>query len=97
MHYLSIDHITVYVFLLITLVVGLLAGRAIQDVKEYAIANRVYGTGVLTITFLATFIGGSTIIGTTGNVFRDGIIPIIAPVWPQWSVSCGWPYGLPLG
>ena len=78
MHYLSIDHIVVYVFLLVTLVVGLLAGRAIKDIEEYAIANRVYGTGVLTITFLATFIGGSTIIGTTGNVFRDGILPIIA-------------------
>jgi Na+/proline symporter len=77
-HYLSIDHIVVYVFLLVTLVVGLLAGRAIKDIEEYAIANRVYGTGVLTITFLATFIGGSTIIGTTGNVFRDGILPIIA-------------------
>ncbi|MFM2428271.1 MAG: hypothetical protein RL012_155 [Bacteroidota bacterium] len=78
MHYLSIDHIVVYVFLLVTLVVGLWAGRAIKDIEEYAIANRVYGTGVLTITFLATFIGGSTIIGTTGNVFRDGILPIIA-------------------
>jgi Na+/proline symporter len=40
-HYLSIDHIVVYVFLLVTLVVGLLAGRAIKDIEEYAIANRV--------------------------------------------------------
>jgi hypothetical protein len=41
MYYLSIDHLTVYVFLLITLVVGLLVGRAIQDIKEYSMANRV--------------------------------------------------------
>lgn len=78
MDYLSTDHLIVYAFLLITLVVGLLAGRGIRDIKEYAIANRVYGTGVLTITFLATFIGGSTILGGTENVFRDGILPIVA-------------------
>ncbi len=77
MHYFSLDHWIVYAFLLITLGVGLWAGRGTKDLQEYAIANRVYGTGVLTITFLATAIGGSTIIGTTGNVFRDGIIPII--------------------
>jgi hypothetical protein len=47
---------------------------AIRDIKECAIANVVYGTGVLTITFL----GGSAVIRTTGSVFRAGIIPIIA-------------------
>ena len=78
MHYLSVDHITVYVFLLVTLVVGLLAGRAIRDIEECVIAHRVYGMSVLTITFLATFVGGSTDIETTGNVSGDGIIPMIA-------------------
>ena len=77
MHYLSLDHLVVCVFLLITLVVGLWAGRGIKDIREYAIANRVYGTGVLTITFLATLIGGSTIMGVVKNVFNDGIIPFI--------------------
>ncbi len=89
MNYFSIDLIIIYVFLFITLAIGLWAGRGVKDVREYATANRVYGTGVLTITFLATAIGGSTIIGTTGNVFKDGILailttdvsPVICIVW----------------
>lgn len=76
--YFSLDHWVVYIFLSITLLVGIWVGRDVKDLREYAIANRIYGTGVLTITFLATSIGGSTIIGTTGNVFRDGILAILS-------------------
>ncbi len=82
MHYFSLDHWVVYIFLLITLLVGLWAGRGIKDIQEYAIANRVYGTGVLTITFLATLIGGSTIMGVASNVFTDGVIAAICAVAP---------------
>ena len=82
MHHLSIDHWVVYTFLLITLAVGLWAGRGIKDLQEYAIANRMYGTGVLTITFLATVIGGSSVMGVAGNVFTDGVIAIICAASP---------------
>ena len=54
MDYLSIDYLIVYSFLLITLVVGLWASRGIKDIREYAIANKMYGKGVLTMTILAT-------------------------------------------
>lgn len=43
MHYLSTDHLIVYAFLLITLGVGLRAGRGIKDLRDYAVANRMYG------------------------------------------------------
>ena len=89
MDYFSIDHLIVYAFLLTTLVVGLLAGRGIKNMREYAIANRVYGTGVLTITFLATFIGGSTILGGVENVFKDGILPILA-AWMTPVICIVW-------
>ncbi|MCU0318214.1 MAG: hypothetical protein MUC61_02620 [Amoebophilaceae bacterium] len=47
--------------------------------KGCAIVSRVgSGTGVLTISFLATFVGGGTVIRTTESVFRGGVIPIIA-------------------
>ncbi len=45
-NYLSIDHIIVYGFLIIVLLVGLLAGRKIKDIKDYALANKSYGSGV---------------------------------------------------
>ena len=41
MNILSLDGLIVAAFLLITLVVGLRAGRGIKDIREYAIANRI--------------------------------------------------------
>jgi len=88
MYNFNIDLIVVYAFLLITLVVGLWIGKDVKNIREYAIANRMYGTGALTITFLATLIGSSTVMGVAANVFTDGIVamiscfaPLICMVW----------------
>jgi SSS family solute:Na+ symporter len=78
MSHLSIDALIVYAFLLITLLVGLWAGRGIKDIREYALANKMYGTGVLTITLLATYITGSQGIGYVGYVFDDGLLPVFS-------------------
>ncbi len=78
MNYLGTDHLIVYAFLLVTLLLGLWAGRGVKDIRDYAIANKMYGTGVLTMTFLATWIGGSTVLAVPGIVFEDGIITMAA-------------------
>jgi SSS family solute:Na+ symporter len=77
---LSVDALIVYTFLLITLLVGLWAGRGIKDIREYAIANKVYGTGILTITFLATYIEAWNVIGLPGDVFADGLTQLVPVV-----------------
>jgi len=81
MNYFSIDAIIVYAFLLLTLLIGLWVGRNVKTMKEYAIANKTYGAGVLTMTMLATFITGSQAIGYVGYVFDDGIVPIISTIF----------------
>ena len=43
-------------FLVVTLAVGLWTGRNVRTMKDYALANRSLGVGVLTMTLLATFI-----------------------------------------
>ena len=78
MHYLSLDYLIVYAFLLITLVVGLRAGRGIKDIREYALANRSFGTVALTLTYLATDIGGAFVINGVASAFSLGIIYAIA-------------------
>jgi SSS family solute:Na+ symporter len=78
MNYLTTDAIIVYAFLLITLAVGLWAGRNVKNIKEYAVANKPYGVGVLTMTMLATFITGNQAIGYVGYVFDDGILPLMS-------------------
>ncbi len=74
MAYLGIDYLIVYVFLLITLVVGLRAGRGIQTIRAYAVADKQFGTVALTLTYLATNIAGASIFNITGTIFEQGII-----------------------
>ncbi len=76
----TIDHFIVYAFLLLTLLIGLWVGRKIKDFQEYALANKIYGTGLLTITLLASYIGGWHLFGFPGDIFADGIIHLLITV-----------------
>src|SRR5690349_15567962 len=71
---LTIDQIIVITFLIITLVVGLWAGKGIKDIKDYAIANKSYGTPILLMTLLATMIGGGSTTGDVAQVYKIGIL-----------------------
>ncbi|MCP3659019.1 MAG: hypothetical protein GY830_01350 [Bacteroidetes bacterium] len=70
--------ITIFFFLLTTLIVGLYASRNIKDIKEYTLGNKKFSPSILTLTLLATYIGGGATIGTVGEIYRYGIIIIIA-------------------
>ena len=78
MNYLSFDYLIVYVSLFVTLLIGLRAGRGIKDIQEYALANKMYGTIALILTFLATDVGGQGVINIAGEVGNTGIIMAIA-------------------
>ena len=78
MNYFSIDYLIVYAFLAITLVMGIRAGRGIKDIKDYAIANRSFGTGALILTYLATNLAGASVINGTAGIASEGIIDIFA-------------------
>ena len=80
MYHFGIDHFIVGSFLLITLLIGLLAGRGIKDIREYAIANKMYGTGVLTITFLATYLGGFMTLSVQETILSYGLVAGLAPL-----------------
>jgi len=81
----GIDYLIVYVFLLITLVLGLRAGGGIKDMREYALANKKFGTVALTLTFLATNIAGASVFQLLALVVNDGVIitaALLALVFP---------------
>jgi SSS family solute:Na+ symporter len=78
MLYLSIDYLIVYAFLAITLYIGLRAGKGVKDIRDYAIANKSFGTGALTLTLLATYIAGDSVIGDAGIAYSSGIILAVA-------------------
>jgi Na+/proline symporter len=73
LQFFSINHVMVVVFLLVTLFLGMRASRGIKDIREYALANRIFGTGALTMTMAATYLGGN-IIGTQKNILKYGLI-----------------------
>ncbi|MCP3660118.1 MAG: sodium:solute symporter family protein [Bacteroidetes bacterium] len=61
-------------FLLITLVIGLYAGRGIKNIKDYALGSGRFSTVTLTLTLLATYIGGGGTISTINEIYSIGII-----------------------
>ena len=71
---MAIDQIVVLFFLLITLIIGIVAGKDIKDIKDYAIANKAYNAPILVLTLVATMIGGGSATGYTAQIFTDGLI-----------------------
>ncbi len=78
MNYFSIDYLIVYASLLATLYIGLREGRDIKDLRDYAIANKVYGTSALLLTFLATNLGGGSTLEVVSCIFSDGVIMAVS-------------------
>jgi Na+/proline symporter len=85
MDYLSVDYLIIYAFLIITLVIGLRAGRGIKDMREYAVANRSFGTVALVLTFLATNTG---IVNVVDEIEKTGIIMSVSIILGLAIGSC---------
>lgn len=77
--------IIVGIFLFITLVVGLWAGRNVKTMKDYALANRQFGAMVLTIAFMAILIDGHNTQTLPSRIFSVGLVEIISR--PGMAVS----------
>lgn len=69
----SIDLLIVGVYLFIVFFVGIMAGRNVKDINEYAVAGRSYRSLILFATLSASFIGGGYSSGNAAKVFSGGI------------------------
>ncbi|ACP21020.1 hypothetical protein Aasi_1743 [Candidatus Amoebophilus asiaticus 5a2] len=77
---LSTSTVLFSIFLFANLIVGLLAGRRVKNLRDYSIGNRDFSTGALTATIVATWIGGGTMIYGLANIYSNGlgfIIPLL--------------------
>jgi len=72
------QNIIVIVYLFAVLVVGILAGRRVTNIKEYAVAGKSFGSMVIFATLSASFIGGGFSMGNAEKVFLIGIANILA-------------------
>lgn len=69
----SIPLVMVGGFLLLTLVVGLCASSQATTFRAYAVDNKRYSTALLTITLLATSIGGVSLLTNVIRVYHHGL------------------------
>lgn len=72
------DNIIVIVYLIIILVVGLLAGRKVNNLTQFSVAGRSFGPFVIFATLSASFIGGGFSMGNAEKVFLFGIVNVFA-------------------
>lgn len=81
----NIDIFIVIIYLIITLFLGIFTGKNINNFKEYAIGKKKLPTIIISITVCATLIGGGSSLGTAAEVFKYGIIVMVA----KYGVSIG--------
>lgn len=87
MDFFNIDYWILIVYLLAMLIVGIFVGRNVTTLKDYAIANKQYGTPVLMLTTMATLMGGGTTTGNTAMIYLSGIIWVLISV-ATFIASC---------
>lgn len=69
----SIDITIIACYLLSIFFIGIVAGRNVKNLDEYAVAGRSYSSLILFATLSASFIGGGYSSGNAANVFNGGI------------------------
>ena len=74
---LDVDVIIVVGFLLIILVAGLLSGRGIKTVKDYALGGKNFSTGTLVAAITATWIDGGFFSIAVSETYTVGIWYVI--------------------
>jgi solute:Na+ symporter, SSS family len=66
------------IYLLAVLLIGILAGRGISSISQYAVVDKSYGSLIIFATLSASFIGGGFSMGNAEKVFLFGIANIVA-------------------
>ena len=80
-----IDTFLIYLYLAAMVIVGFYANRKQKDVDDYYVAGRRQGTFSIACLWLASFIGGASIIGSSGKAYEAGITAI----WYVGAVMLG--------
>ncbi len=68
-----IDLVIVVLYLLVALVVGVLAGRKVKNMKDFSVSSKIFPTSVLVSTIFATWMGGDDLIGVSERIYSVGL------------------------
>ena len=67
----------VFVYLLVTIAIGLMAAKRVKSSTDFAIAGRHLPLAMIVTTTFATWFGSETVLGSQPN--------LSTPVWAAWS------------
>ena len=73
-----LDHLIVSLYFATILIVGIYVGRNIKTLREFAVADKNYSNTIMVATLFATVIGGGSTLGIVTNVYKSGILFMIA-------------------
>ena len=77
----TIIFIGVSIYMLGMIAVGLYASRKTHTVGEFMVAGRGLPLWICSFTVMATWFGGSTIMGGAGAAYSDGMLGVIEDPW----------------
>src|SRR4051812_49515384 len=83
----------IIVYSLAQIALGVWVARRVKGSKDFFVAGRALGPGLLFSTFLAANIGAGSTIGAAGLGYRDGL----SAVWWGGSAGVGLPVVAPWG
>lgn len=64
----------ILLYVLAQLAIGLFVARRTHSESDYLLAGRSFGPGVLTMTLFATWFGAETCLGSSGEVYSQGLV-----------------------
>ncbi len=68
-----IDLVIVVLYLVITLAVGIFAGRNVKSMKDFSVSSKIFPTTVLVSTIFSTWMGGDDLIGVSERIYSVGL------------------------
>jgi len=71
-----IDNVLIFLYLAALIAIGIYANRKQVDVDDYYVAGRRQGTFSIACLWLAGWVGGASIIGSSGKAYEAGITGI---------------------
>mgnify|MGYP001156437826 CR=1 FL=1 len=61
-------------YMIVTIIVGFIAGRKVKTMSDFAVASKKFPTSVLVSTVFATWMGGDDLVGVSERIYSIGII-----------------------
>ena len=68
-----IDLVIVVLYLVVTLAIGIFAGRNVKSMKDFSVSSKIFPTSVLVSTIFATWMGADDLIGVSERIYSVGL------------------------